>query len=143
MLINYNLPTYDEDEMTEYNKAYSTNIKKYNRELLKVYSEINQGEIKPKNIETIIKYGIEKGDYDPLNFTYFIACYFAVQLKKLFNISYKTSLNYSRLFAEGLYYFVHYDEDKETYDYLMDNIKFKGGYTNKAKQLLDIYLRKE
>lgn len=143
MLITYSLPTYDTDLMKDYTDAYANNILKYNRELLKIYSEINQGEVKPKNIETIIQYGIKKGNYDPLNFTYFIACYFAKQLKKIFGIPYKTSLNYSRLFAEGLYYFVHYDEDKETYDYLMNNIKFNGGYTDKAQQLLDIYLRKE
>lgn len=143
MLINYNLPTYDEDSMEEYTKVCSKNIIKHNRELIKLYGEINAGEVKPKNIDTIINYGVEEGDYDPYNFTYFAACYFAKELKEKFDISYETSLNYTRLFAEGLYYFVLYDEDKETYDYLMKNLSFNSGYTNKAKELLDVYLRKE
>lgn len=143
MLITYSIPTYDMDEMKSYTDTYNKNVIKHNRELLKLYSEINHGDVKPKNVDTIIKYGIEEGNYDPLNFTYFIACYFAFQLKKIFGIPYKTSLNYSRLFAEGLYYFVHYDEDKETYDYLLDNISFDAGYTYKAKELLDIYLQED
>ena len=143
MLITYSLPTYDMDEMKAYTDIYNKNIIKYNRELLKIYSEINHGEVKEKNIQTIINYGLQEGNYDPLNFSYFIATYFAKELKEKFNIPYSISLNYSRLFAEGLYYFVHYDEDKETYDYLLENLSFNGGYTFKAKQLLDIYLREE
>ena len=143
MLITYSIPTYDTDLMKAYTDVYDKNILKYNRELLKIYSDINAGEVKDKNIVTILKYGKREENYDPLNFTYFIAVYFAKEIKKLFNIPYDISLNYTRLFAEGLYYFVHYDEDKETYDYLLENLHFDGGYTYKAKQLLDIYLREE
>jgi len=143
MLITYSLPTYDMDEMKAYTDAYSKNISKYNRELLKIYSDINAGEVQSKDINTILSYGNLEENYDPLNFTYFIAVYFAKELKDRFDIPYNVSLNYSRLFAEGLYYFVHYNEDKETYDYLLDNISFNGGYTYKAKQLLDVYMREE
>ena len=143
MLITYSLPTYDTDLMKDYADAYAPNIIKYNRDLLKIYSDINSGEVKPKDVQKIIKYGIEEGDYDPYNFTYFIACYFAKELQERFHIPYQTILNYSRLFAGALYYFVHYDEDQGTYDYLMNKLKFEGGYTHKAKELLDIYLREE
>lgn len=143
MLITYSLPTYNTDLMKPYTDTYAKNILKYNRDLLKLYSEINHGKVKEKNIQTILNYGKEESNYDPLNFTYFIAVYFAKEIKKQFNIPYTTSLNYSRLFAEGLYYFVHYDEDKDTYDYLLNNLTFDGGYTYKAKQLLDIYLCKD
>lgn len=143
MLITYNLPTYDMKEMKSYTDVYNKNVIKYNRELLKIYSDINGGDVKDKDINTILNYGKKEENYDPLNFTYFIAVYFAKELKNKFNIPYSVSLNYSRLFAEGLYYFVHYDEDKETYDYLLDNLSFNGGYTYKAKQLLDVYLREE
>ena len=143
MLINYSIPTYNTDLMKKYTQIYDKNIMKYNRELLKIYSDINAGEIKEKDIPTILSYGFTEENYDPLNFTYFIAVYFAKEIHRLFDIPYSTILNYSRLFAEGLYFFVHYDEDKETYDYLLENLKFNGGYTYKAKQLLDIYLREE
>lgn len=143
MLINYNLPTYKVSNTKEYQDKISKNLIKNNRLLMALYYIINNQGDKFKlkrDIDRILSYDKFTLYLDPLNLTYYIACYFAKRNKEKFNIEYSDTLNDNRLFAEGLLYFVPYDEDKETYDYLMSHLKFKSGFAYIAEKLYKLFV---